>query len=54
LSTGIIDSGRWNPNNKIENAPCGHPWDSYCYLNSDRCVRCDIINYYKEILCNYH
>jgi hypothetical protein len=25
LSTGIIDSGRWNPNNKIENAPCGHP-----------------------------
>lgn len=30
---------RWDSDS--ENAPCGHPWDSFCYVNSDKCSRCD-------------
>ena len=40
---------RWTKDNNIENAPCGHPWNSYCYVDSDKCALCDIINFYKEL-----
>lgn len=30
---------RWDSDD--ENASCGHPWDSFCYVNSDKCARCD-------------
>lgn len=42
LSQGITISNRWGEHG-IENAPCGHPWDSYCYKNSDKCARCDAL-----------
>lgn len=40
ISQGIVLEDRWTEEAK-ENAPCGHPWDSYCYLDSNRCTRCD-------------
>ena len=36
----VVDN-RWESDS--ENAPCGHPWDSFCYINSDKCARCDAI-----------
>lgn len=47
MSKGIILTDRWSGG--VENAPCGHPWDSYCYLNSDKCSRCDA----KSLLDDY-
>lgn len=40
LSKDVILDGRWSKEG-VENAPCGHPWDSYCYTDSDKCARCD-------------
>lgn len=42
LSKGIVIKDRWGEG--IENAPCGHPWDSYCYKYDDKCARCDVEN----------
>lgn len=46
LSKGIVIEDRWGEG--IENAPCGHPWDSYCYKDSDKCARCDAQNILDE------
>ena len=37
--SGEIIDDRWG--SAKENAPCGHPWDSFCYINSEACARCD-------------
>ena len=42
ISKDIIIKDRWSDG--IENAPCGHPWDSYCYKYEDKCARCDALN----------
>ena len=42
LTKDIILQDRWTETAK-ENAPCGHPWDSYCYLDSNKCTRCDAL-----------
>lgn len=39
LQIGETVGNRWD--SESENAPCGHPWDSFCYLDSDACARCD-------------
>lgn len=39
LQIGKTVGNRWNSTS--ENAPCGHPYDSFCYLDSDACARCD-------------
>lgn len=48
LSSNRVVTDRWSIGGE-ENAPCGHPWDSYCYLNSDKCSRCDAINILENI-----
>lgn len=34
----------------IENVECGHPIDSYCYLNDNHCCRCDAQNLYETMV----
>ena len=51
----ILD--RWDEHNSHENAEvCGHPYDSFCYLDSDNCSRCDALQLYdiltKEMFLN--
>ena len=46
ISKGIVIKDRWGDG--IENAPCGHPWDSYCYANSEKCARCDAQNLLED------
>ena len=45
-----IKINRWDVNNDDENATCGHVYDSYCYLDSDKCSRCDAMKLYEEII----
>ena len=46
LTKHITITDRWEKG--IENAPCGHPWDSYCYLDSDKCSRCDALSLVED------
>lgn len=46
LTKNITITDRWE--HGIENAPCGHPWDSYCYLDSDKCSRCDALSLVED------
>lgn len=41
----ILD--RWSEDNHNENAKCGHPYDSYAYLDSNKCARCDALWLYN-------
>lgn len=41
---------RWSADNAGENADCGHPYDSYAYLDSDRCARCDALELYNILI----
>lgn len=49
MATGKVIEDRWDGNNNDENAACGHVYDSYCYLDSDKCSRCDAMKLYYEI-----
>lgn len=41
---------RWSEDNSSENADCGHPYDSYAYLDSNKCARCDAMTLYNMIM----
>jgi len=49
-SSKVIDFGElagfWEDrfNSAKLNAPCGHPWYSQCYADSDACMMCDAVN----------
>lgn len=47
LAKDRVLTDRWEEGS-IENAPCGHPWDSYCYLYDDHCARCDAAALFEE------
>ena len=49
ISIGKVIEDRWDVNNEDENAACGHVYDSYCYLDSDKCARCDAMKFYEEL-----
>lgn len=49
LSPNVTLNNRWSAENNEENAPCGHPWTNYCYENDDRCLQCDVLNFYKSL-----
>lgn len=48
LSDNIHLDDRWGYSS-FEIAKCKHHLDSYCYLDSDKCVRCDINNFINEL-----
>lgn len=48
LSSGVHLSNRWNDYD-YELAKCGHHIDSYCYLDSPKCVRCDIVSFINDL-----
>ena len=48
LSSGVHLSNRWNDHD-YELAKCGHHIDSYCYLDSPKCVRCDIVSFINDL-----
>ena len=49
MATGKKIEDRWDKDNDDENASCGHVYDSYCYLDSDKCARCDAMRFYEEL-----
>lgn len=44
-NTFFVD--RHTKDNSKENMPCGHPYTSCCYLDSDKCCHCDAQNIVK-------
>lgn len=48
LSNNMHLDDRWGYSS-FEIAKCGHHLDSYCYLDSDKCVRCDINKFINEL-----
>lgn len=49
LAPNKVLEDRWDTNNDLENAECGHVYDSYCYLDSDKCSRCDAMKLYQDL-----
>lgn len=47
ISRDFVNSDRWDLENNDEMAPCGHMIDSYSYLDSNKCARCDVYNIYQ-------
>ena len=47
LSRDFVNGDRWDLENNDEMAPCGHMIDSYSYLDSNKCARCDVYNIYQ-------
>lgn len=48
MAVDKIIEDRWDLKNDDENAKCGHVYDSYCYLDSDKCSRCDAMRLYED------
>lgn len=49
LGPDKVIEDRWDTNDDHENAECGHVYDSYCYLDSDKCARCDAMKIYEQL-----
>lgn len=49
LADNSVIEDRWDPDDLDENASCGHILDSYCYIDSDKCARCDVMQLYEQM-----
>lgn len=47
ISRDFVNGDRWDLEHNDEMAPCGHMIDSYSYLDSDKCARCDVYSIYQ-------